>query len=415
MLHPRGPFGRFWIGSTASAYGDWFTTVAVMLLLFKLTGTTAAPALYMVARIAPRMLGSTWGGRLADRHGPRGVAIACNAGQAACLFALVAGARSGVVWSVYVAVACSQLLGAMSKPCGYALIPLLVDGRDLGRANGLYGAAQSSSILVAPALAALLTPFTGPEVLLVADACSFVLASALLATLRLRPAPPASCGKSQRGALAVAWHTSTVRAFAGGQAATALAVSVAQCGVIAYAVERLGTADAIGFLYLAIGAGGVCGGVVASRYRRTRLPSARTILWCFGADIAGLALFAILPVWWVAVPILGASTLLGDLGESWGAAAMQRDVDPQVLGRVAGATWTLTFAGMLGGAVLGSVLIPLVGWQGAILSGCGIGAVIVAMSRSPRAHHGRVSADRGQSSGTALSQAATGSAGTGAR
>ena len=62
-----------------SVYGDWLTTVALLVLLFRLTHSPFGPALYMLARVAPRLVGPFPGGALADRFGPARIAAARKA------------------------------------------------------------------------------------------------------------------------------------------------------------------------------------------------------------------------------------------------------------------------------------------------------------------------------------------------
>ena len=61
---------RFLAASGISFYGDWLTTVALVVLLFRVTGSATGPALYILVRVAPRVLGPVPGGVLADRMGP---------------------------------------------------------------------------------------------------------------------------------------------------------------------------------------------------------------------------------------------------------------------------------------------------------------------------------------------------------
>jgi hypothetical protein len=65
----------FVAAATVSEYGDFLTTVALMVALFQFTGSAAAPAGYMVARLVPRVLGPMPGGRLADRTSPATVLV----------------------------------------------------------------------------------------------------------------------------------------------------------------------------------------------------------------------------------------------------------------------------------------------------------------------------------------------------
>src|SRR6202035_3767628 len=76
------PALRLLVAAGTSFYGDWLTTVALVVLLYRLTASPIGPALYIVARSAPRVIGPLPGGVLADRYGPARVVATCAAVQA---------------------------------------------------------------------------------------------------------------------------------------------------------------------------------------------------------------------------------------------------------------------------------------------------------------------------------------------
>ena len=67
---PRLRYPFFLAAALISFAGDWLTTVAVGVLLFQITGSVAAPALFVLVRTAPRIVGPLAGGALADRFPP---------------------------------------------------------------------------------------------------------------------------------------------------------------------------------------------------------------------------------------------------------------------------------------------------------------------------------------------------------
>jgi predicted MFS family arabinose efflux permease len=98
----------------------------VVVLLLELTRSSAAPAAYMLARVVPRLAGAAVGGELADRLRPQRVAALLAALQGALMASIIPAAQHRLVWPIYVAVALSQLLGAVGRPSLMALVPRLV-------------------------------------------------------------------------------------------------------------------------------------------------------------------------------------------------------------------------------------------------------------------------------------------------
>src|SRR5207244_3897181 len=105
-----GMVTRFLAASGISFYGDWLTTVALVVLLFRVTGSATGPALYILVRVAPRVLGPVPGGVLADRMGPVRIAVWCASLQAVLTGSIVVFAHYRVVAAIYVVVAAAQFL-----------------------------------------------------------------------------------------------------------------------------------------------------------------------------------------------------------------------------------------------------------------------------------------------------------------
>ena len=156
------PAVRLLVAAGTSSYGDWLTTVALLVLLYRLTHSPIGPALYMLARVAPKVVGPFPGGAFADRFGPARVAATCAAAQAVLTASIVVLADRDIVWAIYVAVALAQFFGAAAQPCYTALIPRVTSPDRLGRIQGIYSALSNSSILVSPAFGALVLPYTTP-------------------------------------------------------------------------------------------------------------------------------------------------------------------------------------------------------------------------------------------------------------
>ena len=96
----------------------------MLIILLRLTGSTAAPAAYMLARVVPRLAGAAVGGELADRLAPQRLAAVLSALQGVLMASIIVSAEAHVVWSIFVAVALSQLLGATCRPALLALLPV---------------------------------------------------------------------------------------------------------------------------------------------------------------------------------------------------------------------------------------------------------------------------------------------------
>src|SRR5438105_328314 len=119
-------YGRFIAAVATSFYGDWFTTVALLVAVYQLSPGPVAPALFTLVRLAPRLVASTPGGHLADRVNPGLLTALTSAVQATATLALVAAVTAGSLPLIYVLVAVSSFLGALARPAHMPIITALV-------------------------------------------------------------------------------------------------------------------------------------------------------------------------------------------------------------------------------------------------------------------------------------------------
>jgi MFS family permease len=358
---------RLLVAAGVSTYGDWLTVVALSVLLFDLTHRPEAPALYVLARFAPKVLGPTLGGSLADRYGPSRVAGWSALGQCVLTVAIVVLANTGIIWAVLAAVACTGFLGSVAQPAYGACIPRVTPPPRLRRVNALYSGLSESSVLVAPVIGAVILPFVQPQFLVVADAISFGVAGALLLSLRVGPAPAGTFqARDGSSATAVVARDPMLRAFAASFFWSAAAITALQAVLVVAAAQRFGQATDVGWLYAAVGAGGVAGSIALLRWT-PRAIGARGVALGFLLEVIPIGLFAVVGGLLPALGLLFVSSAAAALYRTRGQTALQRRVPAELLGRVNGVMRLLLYTGMLVGAVVAVVLVEAIGWTALVL------------------------------------------------
>lgn len=364
---------RLLLAAGVSTYGDWFTVVALAVLLFRITHQPEAPALYILAKVAPRVLGPTPGGFLADRFGPARVAGWCALTQGLLTAAIVVCAAAGAVWPIFAAVAGAQFLGSMAQPGYSACIPRVARPDRLLRVNAIYSALFESSVLVAPAAGALVLAWIQPEVLIAVDAVSFVLAGLLMLSLRVAPVSKGfAAGRARSSALRVLVRDPMLRSLAASFCCSAAAITALQAVLVVAAAERFGQDTAVGWLYAAVGAGGVAGSVALLGWK-PRPIGAAGITVGFLLEVVPLAIFALVGGLVPALALLAFSTAAAALYQTRGQTALQERVPPEILGRVNGVLRLLLYSGMLAGAMAAVALVDVVGWSTLV-----IGTTVIA-------------------------------------
>jgi predicted MFS family arabinose efflux permease len=325
-----------------------------------------------VRRLAA-ILGESIGGSLADRYGPGRVAGWAALGQ--CVLTTgVFFAATTAIWAVLVAVGGSSFLGAVAQPGYSACLPRVTDRSRLLRVNAIYSALFESSVLVAPALGALLLPIVRPEALVAADAASFVLAGVLVLSLRVGPVPREGAADAPDRPLRLVTRDPVLRALGASFFWSSATITALQAVLVVAAAQRFGQDTGVGWLYASVGAGGVAGSLLPLRWRPPPI-RARGITVGFVIGVAPLGLFALVGALLPALGLLFLSTASEAIYQTRGQTAMQQIVPAEMLGRVNGVMRLLVYSGMLVGAVAAVALVEPIGWPALVAGAAAVSAV----------------------------------------
>jgi MFS family permease len=352
--------------------------VALLVLLFRLTHSPLGPAVYMLARVAPKVIGPFPGGALADRYGPARVATACALLQAALTASIVVSANHAAIWPIYVAVALAQFFGAAAQPCYSALIPRVTTPNHLGRIQGIYSALGNSSLLVSPALGALALSITSPQVLIGIDAVTFAVAAILVGSIVGVDEVTRGAHTSRRisAGIPIVMRDPTLRFLAAAYISNAAAVTALQAVLVVAAAQRFGQDADVGWLYAAVGAGSLLGTLPVIRRTPGRV-STLPIAAASVVELAPLALFVFASALPEAILLLFASGLGAALYQTRGVIGVQQRVPADVLGRAMAVVRSAQYAGMLLGAIAAVALVQPLGWQATVLIVCSVGATFL--------------------------------------
>jgi len=353
----RRPVRRLLMGNLASKTGDWLTVGALMGWIFQQTGSTGSVALLMLVRLAPPILGGGAAAALVDGMRKDRLLVWVELLRAVALAGVLAGMLADVYPVVYVAIAVSGLLGAISPVAVSALIPGLVPTDELPAANGLAGVIDSTAMAVGALAGGALLALVGVVPALAADLVTFVLAALLFAGIGASAGRDAAVAEDNAAGGAaeprlrdlLADRTITT-------AVAALCITVAAVGVVNATLPRfladlgLGT-GAYGFGFGALAIGLALGGAIAGSIRVERAGTevlgrallATAVLFC------GLSVVANAPLALLLLVLVG---MLDAIAWVMFDTVMQRSADPRLLGKAFGLTDALVRTVMIGSIAL---------------------------------------------------------------
>ncbi|MGD1033711.1 MAG: MFS transporter [Candidatus Dormibacteria bacterium] len=364
-------------GLAISMTGSWAYNVALVVFVFDATHSAGWVAAASLSRFLTSLVASPFGGLLADRvervRLMVGLDLLCLGLQA--LLAVVA-AVDGPVAVALVLVAFSSVASRVYDPAARAATPAVVGEEHLAAANSLQSVVENLSLVLGPAIGAVLLLLGPPAVVFALNAASFGVSAVLVGRIAARSRP----GDITEGGAAgpLRQMATGIRAFAGSPTVmllagfSILASFVYGTDTVLFVVvsrDLLGTGST-GYGYL-IGALGV-GGIVMAAFMN-RVAAARDLGTIIVIGIAVYCLpTALLPlvhapaVAAVLEAVRGAGTIVVDV---LAITALQRMVSPETVARVFG----VFFALVLGAISLGALLMPI------LLGALGLDATLLVM------------------------------------
>jgi MFS family permease len=175
------PFRRLFLAHTISRWGDVFNSVALVIVVFQLTGSGVKVGGVAALEIAPVLPLGFVAGTVVDRLPRRQVMVAADLGRALIAALLVLGPDH--LWALYLAAFGLSALTVFFNPAAASVVPALVPEGDLvGDNSALWSAAVLSQIALAP-LAGAVVAFAGPEAAFAINATSFLVSAVLLVGL----------------------------------------------------------------------------------------------------------------------------------------------------------------------------------------------------------------------------------------
>ncbi|MEU6142155.1 MFS transporter [Streptomyces sp. NPDC047081] len=360
----RGGFGRLWTAAVVSRFGDALWGAALPLLAASLTDRPLLIASVTACGYLPWIVFGLLGGAVADRVDQRRAMWTVDAvrGLLVAAFAVaVALGHASIALLIALAFALTTLQTLFDN-AATALLPALVDRDALGSANArlMTGQQIAGGLIGAPVVPLLIA--AGAAVPFAADAATFLVAAALMASLRIAvpergPRPVGSTLRREIGdGMRTLWHD---RALRGLCAATALC-NIGMGALIATLVILVtGWLDAGTAGYAAATTAYTVGGLAGGAGNRrivTRLGPTRSVLLAGTVQIGALVVMGSVRSLAATVAALA---VFGFMGMVWNVnttTLMQQRTPAELLGRVSSAFRTLAVAGAPLGALLGGAV-----------------------------------------------------------
>ncbi|WP_127543982.1 MFS transporter [Actinoplanes sp. OR16] len=174
---------RLWAAADlVSVGGTWMQVLALNWVILSVTGSATAMGAVVMLQSLPVLLLGSWGGALADRIPARPMLVACQIIRALLALALVFPLHGN--WMIYGVALMSGVISSFEGPVLGRFGSSLVSREALASALALGSVLSSAGRIGGMALGGVLIGITGPSVLFLINAISYV--GVILALLAMR-------------------------------------------------------------------------------------------------------------------------------------------------------------------------------------------------------------------------------------
>ena len=314
-------YAPLWLGQLLSNFGDTLHYIALVVLVFDLSGQGLAVAGLVATEVAPVLLLGPVAGVLIDRFSRKGILIAADLVRAALALSLL---WPQGVWHAYLVAGGLSAASVFFNPTVSAVIPVLTTPEQRLAANSVSWSTGRLVQILAASIAGALIALAGTAPAFALNAASFGVSALLIATLAI----PAHAGQltagtkrglvpylaDARAGLAHARSDHFVSRLLVVQSLASFAVGATGAMLVVLSERHLRQPPE-GFAWLigAIGAGALLGPLIPNVFARDY----RNARWLFvpylirGAGDVLIAVFTPLPVALLILFVYGLNTSTG--------------------------------------------------------------------------------------------------------
>lgn len=175
-----------WWARTFSRFGDALESLALMYLVYDLTGSGLAMGTTMLFSILPNVLISPFAGVVVDRYNKNRIMFISEMVRTLVILIIPALMLMGKiqVWHIYTISVVVSIAESFFEPCNGATFKLVVGNEDLPLVNSVVTTSNNIARIIGYSLSGIIIAFYGKEIIFAFDAFTFFMSA--LASLAIR-------------------------------------------------------------------------------------------------------------------------------------------------------------------------------------------------------------------------------------
>ncbi len=171
-----------WLTQSFSALGSAMTNFALVIMLYKQTGSALVTALLTVCSYSPYVIASIFAGVISDKWNKKAVMLICDSFAAFCTVITLVLLKTGnlCTWHLYILNALNGLMNSVQSPASDVATTLLTPEKHYQKTSGMRYFSNSLVSILTPVFATALFSFAGIETVIAFDLTTFAIAFLVL-------------------------------------------------------------------------------------------------------------------------------------------------------------------------------------------------------------------------------------------
>ena len=172
------PYLLLWSTQSLSALGSAMTNFALVIWLYRASGSALKTALLSICSYAPYVLMSIFAGALSDRWNKKRTMLFCDLLAALCTITVLLLLMTGLLrpWHLYLLNGLNGLMNTVQQPASDVAASLLTPKAYYQKASALRSFSQAMNTILMPVIATALYAFLGMKLVIAVDLFTFAIA-----------------------------------------------------------------------------------------------------------------------------------------------------------------------------------------------------------------------------------------------
>lgn len=267
VLKNEKQFRKMTISDILSGLGSWFSNIAIIILLFQITGVSLALGITLALRTIPLLILGPVGGYLADKYNKKHIIVVTGLIRAVLILCLLVVNTESDIWIIYLITILLASANSLSLASKQSIVPKLVSEQNLPTANSISQSTGGAVMTMGGALGGIVSAMIGTDFAFIFNSLTFLLSSLIILHIEYSENNSADIDTDENVPfLKILKESTLIKLIAVQSIIWPIGGGTVNVLISVYGYEMLGAGETgVGFLYASLGIGFLISGIISPK------------------------------------------------------------------------------------------------------------------------------------------------------